>query len=105
MVSQLPDLLVAGLRRILLHVRAWRVPMPGGNRVTCAVGEFLNNVVVMLNKSVLRNRPTSIDFSCALAAGNEELGRSMKRLKRSLSYSLLLFCIGLFALLVYLVLW
>ena len=104
-VSQLPELLIAGLRRILLHVRAWRVPMPGGNRITCAVGEFLNNVVLLLNKTVLKNRPASIDFSCALAAGNEELGRSVKRVKRSLSYSLLLFCTGLFALLFYLVLW
>ena len=102
-VSTLPELLLSGLRRALLHVRSWRVPMPGGNRFTCAAGEFLNNVVSVLNKSILRDHPASIDFSCALAAGNEELGRSMKRLKRSLSYSLLLFCIGLFALLSYLV--
>ena len=59
----------------------------------------------MLNKSILKNHPTSVDFSCALAAGNEEFGRSMRRLKRSLSYSLLLFCLGLFAVLTYLVLW
>ena len=104
-VATLPELLIAGFRRALLHVRAWRVPMPGGNRFTCAIGEFLNNIVLLLNKSVLRRRPMSIDFSCALAAGNEELGRSLKRLKRSLSYSLLLFCIGLFALLTYLVFW
>ncbi len=102
-VSTLPELLLSGLRRALLRVRSWRVPMPGGNRFTCAAGEFLNNVEAVLNKSVLRDRPANIDFSCALAAGNEELGRSMKRLKRSLSYSLLLFCIGLFALLSYLV--
>ncbi|MBN1777039.1 MAG: sodium:proton antiporter [Clostridiales bacterium] len=102
-VSLLPETLAAWLRRALLHVRAWRVPMPGGNRFTYAVGDLMNGCVSMLNKTILKNRPATVDFSVALAAGNEELGRSMKRLKRSLSYSLLLFCIGLFGLLVYLI--
>ena len=102
-VSALPELLIAWTRRALLRVKAWRVPMPGGNRFTLTAGDLMNGVVSALNKTVLKNRPATIDFTCALAAGNEELGRSMKRLKRSLSYSLLLFCIGLFALLSYLV--
>ncbi|MFH1513727.1 MAG: proton-conducting transporter membrane subunit [Bacillota bacterium] len=104
-VSSLPELLIAVFRRALLRVRAWRVPMPGGNRFTCAVGECMNRFVTILNRTVLKNHPSSVDFSCALAAGNEEINRSMRRLKRSVSYSLLLFCIGLFGLLVYLVLW
>ena len=104
-VSLLPEALVAGLRRLLLHVRAWRVPMPGGNRFTCVTGEFMNGFVSLLNKTVLRKHPASIDFSCVLAAGNEVFNRSVKRVKRSLSYSLLLFCIGLFVLLVYLIFW
>ncbi len=104
-VSMLPEALIALGRRSLLHVRAWRVPMPGGNRFTNALGELLNGGAALLNKTLLKNHPSAIDFSCALAAGNEELGRSMKRLKRSLSYSLLLFCIGLFALLFYLIFW
>jgi len=102
-VSLLPEAMVAGLRRAFLHVRAWRVPMPGGNRFTYAVGDLMNGCVSLLNRTVLKNRPASIDFSVALAAGNEVINRSMKRLKRSLSYSLLLFCIGLFGLLVYLI--
>ena len=104
-VSMLPEMLIAQLRGALLRVRAWRVPMPGGNRFTNALGELLNAGTALLNKTLLKNHPASIDFSCALAAGNEELGRSMKRLKRSLSYSLLMFCIGLFALLAYLIFW
>jgi hydrogenase-4 component B len=104
-IASLPEWLIAAGRRGLLHVRAWRVPMPGGNRFTCAVGGFLNGVVAILNKTVRRNRPFGIDFSCALAAGNEEINRSMRRLKRSMSYSLLLFCVGLFLLLGYLMIW
>ncbi len=104
-LSALPELMIAGGRRMLLHVRAWHVPMPGGNRFTAAVGGFLNGIVLVLNKTVRRNSPLEIDFSCVLAAGNEELGRSMRRVKRSMSYSLLLFCVGLFLLLFYLVLW
>jgi NADH:ubiquinone oxidoreductase subunit 5 (subunit L)/multisubunit Na+/H+ antiporter MnhA subunit len=102
-VSVLPEALIASLRRALLHVRAWRVPMPGGNRLTSGLGELLNGVAALLNKTLLKKHPSSIDFACALAAGNEELRSSMKRLKRSLSYSLLLFCIGLFGLLSYLI--
>jgi hydrogenase-4 component B len=104
-IASLPEWLIAGGRRLLLHVRAWRVPMPGSNRFTCAVGGFLNGIVSIINKTVRKNRPFEIDFSCALAASNEEINQSMRRLKRSMSYSLLLFCIGLFLLLGYLVLW
>lgn len=104
-LSSLPELVIAGGRRLLLHVRAWRVPMPGGNRFTSAAGGFLNGIVLLLNKTVRRKNPLDIDFSCVLAAGNEELSRSMRRVKRSMSYSLLLFCVGLFLLLFYLVLW
>ena len=104
-VSSLPDTAVAGGRKALLHVRAWRVPMPGSNRLTVALGGLLNAVVAILNKTVRRHRPLAIDFTCALAAGNEELSHSMRRIKRSMSYSLLLFCLGLFGLLLYLMLW
>ena len=104
-VASLPDAVISGIRHGLLHARSWRVPMPGGNRFTCAIGETLNGVVALLNKTLLKRHPTTLDFSCALAAGNEEMSRSMKRLKRSVSYTLLLFCIGLFAVLSYLVFW
>jgi len=102
-VAMLPEALLALLRRALLHVRAWRVPMPGGNRFTSALGELLNGVAWLLNRTVRKKHPIDLDFACALAATNEELGRSMKRLKRSLSYNLLLFCVGLFGLLAYLI--
>ena len=44
-VSMLPEMLIALLRRVLLHVHAWRVPMPGGNRFTYAVGDLMNGCV------------------------------------------------------------
>ena len=105
LVASLPEFVIAGGRRILLRVRAWRVPMPGGNKFTFAAGGFLNAVVAILNKTVRKHKPLELDFTCALAATNEEINRSMRRLKRSMSYSLLLFCIGLFLLLGYLMLW
>jgi hydrogenase-4 component B len=104
-VSSLPEWGFAALRRALLRVRAWRVPMPGGNRFTWALGSLLNGVVALLNQTVRRRNPFDVDFCCILAAGNEEINQSMRRLKRSMSYSLLLFCVGLFLLLFYLVIW
>jgi len=103
--SSLPEWIIVGGRRMLLHVRAWRVPMPGSNRFTCAIGGAMNGVVALLNKTVRKRRPVDVDFCCVLAAGNEEINQSMRKLKRSMSYSLLLFCVGLFLLLFYLVLW
>ena len=105
LIASLPEFLIAGGRRMLLHVRSWRVPMPGGNRFTSTLGGFLNGVVYVLNRTVRKRRPFDIDFTCVLAAGNEELSHSMRRIKRSMSYSLLLFCTGLFGLLLYLLLW
>jgi formate hydrogenlyase subunit 3/multisubunit Na+/H+ antiporter MnhD subunit len=105
LISSLPEWLVASLRRVLLHVHAWHVPMPGSNRFTFVVGGFLNGVVSLLNKTVRKRRPVTIDFTCVLAASNQEINQSMRRVKRSMSYSLLLFCVGLFLLLGYLVLW
>ncbi len=104
-LASLPEWIFAALRRALLRVRAWRVPMPGGNRFTWALGSLLNGVVALLNQTVRRRNPFDVDFCCILAAGNEEINQSMRRLKRSMSYSLLLFCVGLFLLLFYLVIW
>jgi len=103
--SSLPEAVITGVRRVILHVRAWRVPMPGSNRFTTALGGLLNGIKSLLNKTVRKSHPVDIDFACALAATNEEVNQSMRRLKRSMSYSLLLVCIGLFLLLGYLVLW
>ena len=104
-IASLPELVITGIRRVLLHMRAWHVPMPGSNRFTTVLGGFLNGIVSLLNKTVRRRRPVEVDFCCVLAAGNEEINQSMRRLKRSMSYSLLLFCVGLFLMLGYLLLW
>ncbi|MCE5342272.1 MAG: sodium:proton antiporter [Eubacteriales bacterium] len=97
------DALLAALRRALLHIGASRTPVPGGNRFTYAVGTVLDAFVKLLNYTLWRKRPVQQSFVYALAAGNEEVGRQSRRLARSVSFSLLMFCLGLFATIVYLI--
>ncbi|MDD3214398.1 MAG: proton-conducting transporter membrane subunit [Eubacteriales bacterium] len=98
------DTVLAFSRRALLHVGSPRTPVPGGNRFTYAVGSLMDAVVKILNYTLWRKRPVQPNFVYALAAGNEEVSRQSRRLTRSISFSLLMFCIGLFITIAYLVL-
>jgi len=98
------DALIAGARRLLLRVGKPRTPVPGGNWFTYAVGTMMDAFVKALNYTLWRKRPVQPTFVYALAAGNEEMSRQSRRLTRSISFTLLMFCLGLFATIVYLLL-
>ena len=92
------------LRRALLHHREKPAAVPGGNWLTYFIGSMLDTFVKALNYTLWRKRPVQPTFVYALAAGNEELRRQTHRLTRSISFSLLMVCLGLFATLAYLLL-
>ncbi|NLI20662.1 MAG: NADH dehydrogenase [Clostridiales bacterium] len=96
------DALITLLRRAVLHRRAERPSVPGGNRFVYAVGALMDTFVRALNYTLWRKRPVQPNFVYALAAGNEEMSRQSRRLTRSVSFSLLMFCLGLFLVLAYL---
>ena len=77
-------------------------PAPVGTRFTYALGSALDRGAAFLNRTVCRRRPIRVRFVSALAAGQEVLSRQTKRLSRSISFALLMFCLGLFATLLYL---
>lgn len=97
-------LTIAARRSVFKHRRENKRPHPVGTRLTYAVGSALDAVVRMLNKTIRRKNPIQIHFVSALAAGQEEISSQAKRLTKSISYGLLLFCLGLFITLFYLVL-
>jgi len=103
-LERLTDALLALLRRGLLHVSDKRTPVPGGNVITYAVGSLLDGVVKALNYTLWRKRPVQPSFVYALAAGNEEVNRQARRLTRSISFGLLMVCLGLFITIAYLLL-
>lgn len=98
------DAPLAWLRRALHHRREKPATVPGGNRLTYLIGSMLDIFVKVLNYTLWRKRPVQPTFVYALAAGNEELRRQTHRLTRSISFSLLMVCLGLFATLAYLLL-
>jgi len=98
------DAPLALLRRALLHRREKPAVIPGGNWLTYAIGSLLDTLVRALNYTLWRKRPVQPTFVYALAAGNEELRRQTHKLTRSISFSLLMVCLGIFATLAYLLL-
>ncbi|MDD3410142.1 MAG: complex I subunit 5 family protein [Eubacteriales bacterium] len=98
------DAAVCAARETILRPAAPQTPAPVGNRFTCAMGRLFNGVTWLINHTFRRAHPITTDFVTAFAAGAEEMTRQTRRLTRSISFSLLMFCLGLFTTLIYLVL-
>lgn len=98
----LPDSLVMGVRNLFLPPLAPKGPVPVGNRFTYGLGRFFDGVGACLNRTVRRSRPITTRFESLFAAGQEEVAAQFKRLTRSISFGLMMFCLGLFATLAYL---
>ena len=73
-----------------------------GNGVTYAIGSLFNNVEDILNKSLWRKMPHMTDYRHRLALKYASFKENFSFIGRSLSYGLLLFCLGLCAVLIYL---
>ncbi len=71
-----------------------------GNRFTYALGSFLDKCAALLNRTVLRAHPIRTRFVPALAAAREDAEENVKHFTRTLSFSLLLFALGLLLVLV-----
>ena len=75
-----------------------------GNAVTYRLGSFVNGVVGILNKTAWRERPDEKDYTHQYALAYTSFKENTSLIGRSLSYGLILFCVGLLATLVYLLL-
>ena len=79
--------------------------LPEGNRFTLTAGRVLNFLQWLGNKIHHKNGGGDKDFVHILAMKNEEMKESNRIIQRSLSFGLLLFCIGLCLTLIYIILW
>lgn len=104
--SRVCDELIDGVtllcRKTVLRKLRTRKPVPVGNRFTYALGSVFDAVVLLLNKTLYRHRPIQTRFVYVFAAGQEEMSQQTRRLTRSISFGLLMFCIGLYVTLWYL---
>ncbi len=96
------DSLTLAARKTLLAPKQPSKPVPVGTRMTYALGRFFDWFAGLLNKTVRRQHPIQTSFVTVFAAGREEASTQFKQLTRSISFGLLMFCLGLYITLAYL---
>ena len=90
------DGVVLILKRTLFGRLKKRQPVPVGNRFTYSLGCVFDSVVLVLNKTFCRKRPIETRFVSVFAAGLDEMNDNVKKITRSVSFGLLLLCVGLY---------
>ncbi len=101
-ICELPENIVLLLRKTAFRKRQKHLPVPVGNRFTYTCGRALNGLAAALNATFLRNRPMRTDFEYVLDASWREVTQGTHRITASMSFGLLLMCIGLFITCMYL---
>ena len=96
------DTVVLGLWHTLFGQRKKRDGVTVGNRFTYALGRLFDRIARLLNRTVRRKRPIETSFVAVFAAGWEELRADFRRLSWSVSFGLLLLCVGLYIVFAYL---
>jgi len=73
-----------------------------GTKFTYACGTIADSFVELMNKTFYKNNPKETDYVTKFAKYYEEVSRTGVLIRRSLSFGLLMFCIGLVITLIYL---
>ncbi len=101
-LDTLVDAIVVFLRRTIYRDSPKQGELEEGNALTHTLGVLLNLLTRTLNKTVWRNREVKRDFEHRLVLRYEAFKENTTVIGRSLSYGLVLFCLGLCATLLYL---
>lgn len=101
-IDRLVDGFVVILRKTVYKDSHVYKEMDEGNEVTYALGIFFNKMEAVLNKTVWRSNPHKIEFTHQFAMKYASFKENFGFIERSLSYGLILFCLGLCAVLIYL---
>lgn len=98
------DTVVIVLRKTLYRDSKLPHELPEGNIITHAAAVVTQDIVWVLNHTFLRQKPIRKKFDHWYALHWEEYAEDSQIIGRSLSYGLMLFCVGLVATIVYLLL-
>ncbi len=90
-------------KTVLREARA-KEPLPYGNKLTHCISIVLNCMAKVMNHTIRRKRPIRVSFEKRTAQKYEEFITTTRLFEKSVSYGLLMFCIGLFVTLIYLLL-
>lgn len=101
-IDRFIDGIVIVLRKTIYKDSKVYKEMDEGNSVTHALGKGFNKIKTLLNKTFWRRKPSETDFVHLFALKYVSFKENMGFIQRSLSYGLILFCVGLCAVLLYL---
>lgn len=101
-IDRLVDGVVVILRKTIYKDSQIHKERDEGNGITEALGAFFNKGEAVLNTTVWRSMPRMTDFRHRFALKYASFKENMVFIERSLSYGLILFCVGLCAVLIYL---
>lgn len=102
-LDSLADGLVVALRKTLYRDSPLPYERPEGNALTDSIGRVLNAFQSLGNRTWRRKKPLHRDYMHLAAVRNEQFKETNRIIQRSLSFGLLLFCIGLALTLLYLI--
>ena len=101
-VAELPERIVSLLRATVFAASKAHHKAPVGNRFTYALGSAMNAVAKLLNRVLRREQPFRTDFEYVLDASWSELRKTTGVFTVSVSFGLLLMCIGMYLTFMYL---
>ncbi len=101
-IDRFIDGIVIVLRKTIYKDSLIYKEMDEGNSVTHALGSLFNKLRDLLNKTTWRSKPRETDFVHLFALKYVSFKENFTFIERSLSYGLILFCFGLCAVLLYL---
>lgn len=104
LLDRLPDYFVVGLRRTVYKDSPLPHELEEGNVLTHTAGVLMDDGKKILNRTFYKKKPIQIAFEHKLAMVWEQLKENNTLIGRSLSFGLLLFCIGLLMTLIYMLL-
>lgn len=96
------DSVVVFLRKTIYRDSPQPHELEEGNAVTHVLGKLVNKIVALLNLTFWRSHPNKKDYEHRFALAYDSFKANTGLIGRSLSYGLILFCLGLCGTLVYL---
>lgn len=100
--NMLPDAVILLLRKTFYRDSGDPVELEEGNMFTHIVGTFLNKVEELFNKTIWKKNKHSVDLEHRFVLKYTYFKENASVIGRSLSYGLVIFCIGLCVTLIYL---
>ncbi len=103
-MDSLVDAVVVLLRKTIYKDSRLPHELEEGTMLTHAAGSFVNGLEAAGNATIWRKKPKNVDYEHKYALMHQEWSEDSTIIARSLSFGLLLFCVGLIITVVYLLL-